>query len=82
VTTASVASIGSSEASRSRQLRVGFDVLAGHREVTPWWIAAREHKCVLGRDNEMASLQDFYTGATGLEPATSGVTGHFYGHDG
>jgi hypothetical protein len=30
---------------------------------------------VPGRDNKLGFLQGFSTGATGLEPATSGVTG-------
>jgi hypothetical protein len=32
-------------------------------------------------DNKKPELQDVSTGATGLEPATSGVTGLFHGND-
>jgi hypothetical protein len=35
------------------------------------------------REAKSVFCRDFReTGATGLEPATSGVTGHFEGHDG
>jgi hypothetical protein len=46
----------------------------------------RERVCVVGHDlaflptTQHANLQGIFAGATGLEPATSGVTGRFNGH--
>jgi len=82
VTTASATSIGSSETSRSGQVRVGFgidDVLHALRALIVCCPSARSRS---GCDNKLASLQGVSTGATGLEPATSGVTGLLHRNDG
>jgi hypothetical protein len=44
-----------------------------------WWPACGSGVQIVNKNSLFAGL--FYTGATELEPATSGVTGHFQDRD-
>jgi hypothetical protein len=76
--TASATSIGTSEASRSGQVRVGF-AADGRLDACPALIVC----CPSARSRSRTRQHDmpvcrYFCGSDGLEPATSGLTGLFH----
>ena len=63
------------DASRSGRACVRLGADNGSALVPLLTVCSPSFDCVLGRDNKIGCFQGFSTGATGLEPATSGVTG-------
>jgi len=70
------------EASRSGQVRVDFGADDGSARVALFDRLLPERAITFsGKTTRSSFLQGFSTGATGLEPATSGVTGLFLRYD-